>query len=111
MLTYLTLTGHLNLTAGYWCPIMHWLNFKACANVKNGQLKAIEVALRLSRRRVHALMFEVRFYFQSLITKKPIIKEAPTYLGHVCPAIRFICTRQQHFYSNKGSCQILWLDP
>ena len=48
---------------GYQCPIIHRLNPKARVNVKNGQLKAIKVALRLSRCLVHARVFEVGFYF------------------------------------------------
>ena len=78
---------HSNLVAGHWCPIIHWLNPKSRVNVKNDQLKAIKATLGLSRRHVYALMFEVSFYFLSLTTTKPIIKEAPIYL---CLAIRFI---------------------
>ena len=36
------------------------------------------------------LMFEIGFYFRSLTTIKPIIKEAPIYLGHRCPIVKFI---------------------
>ena len=53
------------------------LNPKARVNVKNGQLKAIKATLRLSRPPIHALMFEVGFYFRSLTSTKPIVKEAP----------------------------------
>ena len=77
--------------AEYWCLIIPQLNPKARVDVKNGQLKAIKAVLRLSRRPIHALIFKVRFYFQSFTTTKPIIKEAPIYLGHCCSAIRFIC--------------------
>ena len=47
----------------------------AHVDVKRGQLMAIKAALRLSRRLVHAMMFKVGFYFRSLTTTKPIIKE------------------------------------
>jgi hypothetical protein len=47
----------------YQCSIIHWLNSKAFVAVKNGQLKAIKVALRLSGRPIHAPMFEVGFYY------------------------------------------------
>ena len=70
--------------------IIHWLNPKARVNVKNGQLKAIKATLRLSRYPIHPLMFEVGFYFRSFTSTKPIVKEAPIYLGHQCPAITFI---------------------
>ena len=73
------------------CPIIHRLNPKARVDIKNGQLKAMKAALRFSRRHVHTLIFKVGFYFQLLTITKPIIKEAPIYLGHQCPAIRFIC--------------------
>jgi hypothetical protein len=43
---------------------MHQLNPKARVDVRFGLLKAIKAALILSRRPVHALMFEVGFYFQ-----------------------------------------------
>lgn len=42
---------------------VHKLNSKARVDIKNDHLKAIKVALRLSRRRVHALLFEADFYF------------------------------------------------
>jgi hypothetical protein len=67
--------------AGYWCPIIHRVTPKARVNVKNSKLKAIKEALRLSRCLIHTLMFEVGFLSD---------KEAPIYLGHWCPAIRFI---------------------
>ena len=82
--------------AGHWCPMVHWLNLKACVGVKNGQLKAIKMALRLSRHLAHVVMFEVGFYFQSLSTTKPIIKEAPIYLGHRHPTLRFICSKDKN---------------
>ena len=66
---------HLNLMMGHWCPIIHRLNPKACVNVKNDQLKAIKVVLRLSQCHVLALMFKVGFYFRSLTITKPMIKE------------------------------------
>ena len=75
--------------AGHQCSIIHQLNPEARVDVKNDQLKAIKVALRLSRYPVHALMFEVGVYFRSLTTTKPIVEEAPMYLEHPCPAIRF----------------------
>ena len=75
--------------AGHWCPVMHQPNPEARVDVKNDWLKAIEALLRLPRRRVHALMFKVGFYSQSLTNTKPIIKEAPVYLRHLCPTIRF----------------------
>ena len=75
---------------GHWCPIIDMLNPKARVDVKNDELKAIKTTLRLSQRLVHALMFEVGFYFQSLTTTKPIIKEALISLGHWCPTVRFI---------------------
>ena len=76
--------------AEHRCPILHRLTLKAQVDVKNGQLKAIKTTFRFSRRLVHALMLKVGFYFRSLTTTKPIIKEAPIYLGHGCAAIRFI---------------------
>ena len=78
----------MNLMVGHRCPIIHWLNPKVHVDVKNDQLKAIKVTLRLSRQPVHTLMFEVGFYFQSLTTTKLIVKETLIYLGHRCPAIR-----------------------
>ena len=56
-------TRHMNLMVGHRCPIIHRLNPKDCVDIKNGQLKAIKAALRFSCRHVHALMFEVGFYF------------------------------------------------
>jgi hypothetical protein len=56
------------------CPKRHYLNPKARVDIKNGQLKAIEAMLRVSRRHVHALMFEASFHFRSLTTTKPITK-------------------------------------
>ena len=56
----------MNLMVGHRCPIIHRLNPKDCVDIKNGQLKAIKAALRFSCRHVHALMFEVGFYFWSL---------------------------------------------
>jgi hypothetical protein len=47
--------------AGHQCPIRYLFSHKARVNVKNGRLKAIKVALSLSRRPIHALMFEVGF--------------------------------------------------
>ena len=75
---------------GHRCPIIHGLNPKARVNMKNGQLKAIEAALRPSQRHVHATMFEVDFYlfiFLSFTFTKPTIKETMNYLGHRCPTI------------------------
>ena len=40
--------AQMNLMVGYWCPIIQILNPKARVDVKNGQLKAIKTALRLS---------------------------------------------------------------
>ena len=62
--------------AGHQCPIRYLFSHKAHVNVKNGQLKVIKVALSLSQRPIHDLMFEVASYFQFSITTKPIIKEA-----------------------------------
>jgi hypothetical protein len=76
--------GYMNLMAG------HRLNLKVHLNVRNGQLKTTKAALKLSPRHVHALMFKVGFYFRSLTTTKPIVKEARIYLVHECPTIRFI---------------------
>jgi hypothetical protein len=67
---------------GHRCLIIHRLNPKVRVDVKNDQLKVIKATLKLSRHYVHALMFEVGFYFRSLTTTKPIIKEVPVYLGH-----------------------------
>ena len=53
----------MNLMVGHRCSIIHRLNPKDCVDIKNGQLKAIKAALRFSCRHVHALMFEVGFYF------------------------------------------------
>jgi hypothetical protein len=53
----------MNLMAGHRCPIIHLLNPKARVDVKNDRLEAIKATLRLSPHRVHALMFEVGFYF------------------------------------------------
>ena len=72
----------MNLTARHRCPIIHQLNPKAHVIIKNGQLKAIKATLRLSQHPIHTLMFEVSFYFQSLTTTKPIVKDAPIYLVH-----------------------------
>ena len=71
--------------------MIHQLNPKACVDIKNDQFKAIKAALRLSRCHVHALMFEVGFYFRSFTITKPIVKEDSIYLGYLCPATRFIC--------------------
>ena len=76
--------------AGHQCPIIHRLNHNTHVDIKNDQLKAIKAALRLSRCLSHDLMFEVGFYFRSLTITKPIIKEAPIYLGHWCHVIRII---------------------
>jgi hypothetical protein len=81
----------MKIMAGDRCLIIHWLNLKARVDVKNDQLKAIKAALGLSRRHIHSLMFEIGFYFRSLMITIPIIKKAPIYLGHRCPAIRLIC--------------------
>lgn len=76
--------------AGHQCSEIHRLNPKARVDVKFGLLKAIKAALKLSRRPVHGLMFQVGCYFRSLTTMKPIIKEeAPINLGHRCPTTRF----------------------
>jgi hypothetical protein len=85
---YVKVNLYLNLMVGHQCPIIHQLNPKAPFDIKNGQSKAMKAALRLSRRHVHTLIFEIGFYFQSLIATKPLIKDAPSYLGHQCPAIR-----------------------
>lgn len=61
---------HKNLMAGRRCLIIHRLNLKVHVNLKNGHLKAIKVALRLSRCLVHASRFKVSFYFWSLTTTK-----------------------------------------
>ena len=71
--------------------MIYRLNPKAHVDVKNGQLKAFKTVLRLSQYHVHALMFEIGFYFRSLTTTKRIITEGPIYFGHWCPAIRFNC--------------------
>jgi hypothetical protein len=39
---------HIDPYGGTRCPIIHQYKPKACVDVKNGQLKAIKVALRLS---------------------------------------------------------------
>ena len=54
---------------------MHRFSHKTRVDVKNGRLKAIKVALRLSQHLVHNVMFEVGFYFRSVTTTKSIIKE------------------------------------
>ena len=87
----------MNLMAGHRCHIIHQLNPKACVDIINVQLKAIKAALRLSRRPVHTLMFKVGFHFRSLTTTKQIILEAPIYLGHWCPTIRFKWVAQVFF--------------
>jgi len=85
----------MNLMAGHRCPIIHLLNPKARVDVKNDRLEAIKATLRLSPHHVHALMFEVGFYFWSLTTTNPIIKEAKIYLEHQCPQhkvhLKLIC--------------------
>ena len=52
---------NMNLMAGHHCPVIHQLNPKAHVNVKNGQLKVMKVALWLSQRPIHALLFEVGY--------------------------------------------------
>ena len=49
--------------AGHQCPIIYRLTPKARVDVNIGQLKVIKAALRLSKRYVDALMFEISFYF------------------------------------------------
>jgi hypothetical protein len=49
----------MNLMAGHWCLIIHWLNPKARVDIKNVKLKEIKAAFKLSRCRIHALVFEV----------------------------------------------------
>ena len=66
-------------------------NLEVRVNVKLVSWRWSKWALRLSRRLVHALTFEVGFYFRSLTTTKPIIREAPIYLEQWSPTIRFIC--------------------
>ena len=58
----------MNLIVGPRCPILHQFSHKARVDIKNGRLKAIEAALRLSRCLVHNVMLEVGFYFQLLTT-------------------------------------------
>ena len=82
--TSMIILGYMNLIVG------HQLNLKVHVDVKNDQLKATKAVLRLSRRHVHALMLKSGFYFRSLTTTKPIVKESPIYLVHRCPTIRFI---------------------
>jgi hypothetical protein len=53
---------HMNLTAGHWCPIIHRSNPKACVDLKNDELKAIKVVLRL------IWMSSVRFNVQSWLS-------------------------------------------
>ena len=53
----------MNLVKGHECPIIQQLNPEIRVDVKNGQLKAIKVALNLSPRHVHALIFKAGFYF------------------------------------------------
>ena len=69
----------VNFMAGHRCPIIHRLNLKAGVIVKNGQLKAIKAALRLSRCHVHTLIFEVGFYLL-LIYKHKIVHYGRPYL-------------------------------
>jgi hypothetical protein len=81
---------HMKLMSGHRSPIMHRSNPKVQVDVKYGQLKVIKAALRLSRHYVHAPMSKTGFYFWSLTTTKRIIKVATIWLGHRCPAVRFI---------------------
>ena len=53
----------IELYDGTRFPMIHQLNPKACVNIKNGQLKVIKAVLRLSQHIIHALMFEIGFYF------------------------------------------------
>ena len=46
--------------------MIHQFSHEAHVDVKNGQLKVIKAALRLSQRPLHVLMFKVGFYFRSL---------------------------------------------
>ena len=57
----------MNLMAGHQCPIIYRLYPEIRVDIKNGQLKAIKAALRLSQHLVHTLMFEVGYL-------KPIFK-------------------------------------
>ena len=61
----------MNLMAGHQCPIIQRFNPEALVDVKNGQLKAIRAALRLSRHLVHALMFKVDFIYLFSVTYNP----------------------------------------
>ena len=90
-LLIIVVTYLMNLMAGHRCPIGYRFSHKARVDVDNGRLTATKAALSLSRRLVHALLFEVGLYFRSLTTTKPISKEALIFWGHQCPAIRFIC--------------------
>jgi hypothetical protein len=56
--------------AGHRCPIIHQLNLKARVNIKNGQLKAIKVTLRLSQCHVHAPIVEHGFHFLIIYNHK-----------------------------------------
>jgi hypothetical protein len=76
LIVYLTFYQQMEPYGRIPVSIMHRLLYKVCVDVKNGRLKAIKLALSLSRHPVHNVMFKVGFfYFRSVTTTKPIIKE------------------------------------
>ena len=60
--------------AGHRCPIIHRIHPKAHVDVRNGQLHAIKATWRLSRRLVHALMFELISTFNHLQPQKQSLR-------------------------------------
>ena len=80
----------VSLMAGHRCPIIHQFSCKACVvNVEKGQLKAIKGALRLSRRIVHAQMFEVGLFLFLITYNHKTNRQGGSDLFR--PAIRFKC--------------------
>ena len=63
---------------------------KARVDVNKWSVEGDQSSVEIISMSCTPLMFEVGFYFRSLTTIKPIIKEAPIYLGHRCPIVKFI---------------------
>lgn len=75
----------LNLMVGHQCPMIHWFLHKAYASRRQSKQRWDYLGI------MYTLWCLKLVLFRSLVTTKPITKEAPIYLRYWCHAIRFKC--------------------